>query len=97
MKIIKETILNMSVFQIKRKHFFLLLIVFSTQYYFAQESNLDYDKVKEVENYGRFRFIEIRGHTGMHLYSGEGLEGKLDDGYGAVEVRFGWQPSSPEH
>jgi lipid A 3-O-deacylase PagL len=87
----------MSYFQIKPKHFLLLLFVFSTQYYFAQGSDSNYEKVKDVENYGRFRFIEIRGHTGMHLYSGVGLEGELDNGYGAVEVRFGWQPSSPEH
>jgi Lipid A 3-O-deacylase (PagL) len=87
----------MSIFRYERKYFLLLLAVFVTTNYFAQELDSNYAKFKNEENSGRFRFIEIKGHTGMHLYAGEGLEGKLDDGYGAVEVRFGWQPSSPEH
>lgn len=57
----------------------------------AQEGSIDYQSVKDQENYGRFRVIEVRGHTGMHLYGGEGLDDELDSGYGAFEVRYGWQ------
>ena len=38
-----------------------------------------------------FRFIDIKGHGGSHLYTGDDLSDVLDNGYGALEVRFGWQ------
>jgi hypothetical protein len=40
---------------------------------------------------GKYRFIEIKGHSGNHLYTGEQLNNTLDNGYGAVEVRFAWK------
>ncbi|MFD1315116.1 acyloxyacyl hydrolase [Namhaeicola litoreus] len=46
---------------------------------------------------GRFRYLEIKGHTGGHLYTGNALADVLANGYGAIEVRYGWQPSDPEH
>ncbi|MDG5800689.1 acyloxyacyl hydrolase [Marinilabiliaceae bacterium ANBcel2] len=43
-----------------------------------------------------FRFIEIRGHTGSHLYTGDELSEVLGNGYGALQVRYGWQSNNPE-
>ena len=62
----------------------------------AQRDTISFDAVKDVENYGRFRFIEVRGHTGYHLYAGELLNEAVNDGYGALEVRYGWQSKDPE-
>lgn len=62
----------------------------------AQDSGINFSEVRDQSNYGRFRLIEVRGHTGTHLYSGEGLDDKLDSGYGSVEVRYGWQFSDPD-
>jgi hypothetical protein len=43
-----------------------------------------------------FRFFGIRGHSGMHIYTGESLEEALSNGYGAIEVRYGWQSNNPD-
>lgn len=67
---------------------------------FAQkkESNsIPYSSVQSEENYGRFRYIELKGHTGYHLYAGELLNDAVSDGFGSVEFRFGWQPNDKEH
>lgn len=51
-----------------------------------------YSKVGDpADNQGRFRSLEIRGHTGGHMYGGETLTSKLESGYGALEVRYAWQ------
>ncbi len=44
----------------------------------------------------QFRFLEIKGHSGSHLYTGESLKGALSDGYGAIEARYGWQSNNPD-
>lgn len=62
----------------------------------AQNETINYTEVQNVENYGRFKFIEFKMHGGSHLYTGEKLENALDNGYGAFEIRYGWQPSNPE-
>lgn len=49
-----------------------------------------------AENQGRFRTVEFRGHTGGHMYGGQTLTAKLESGYGALEVRYGWQSRDPE-
>ena len=48
------------------------------------------------ENQGRFRNIELKGHTGTHLYSGNTLTTKLSSGYGALEFRYAWQSRDDE-
>lgn len=48
------------------------------------------------ENQGRFRTLEIRGHSGGHMYGGETLTSKLESGYGALEVRYAWQSRDDE-
>jgi hypothetical protein len=57
----------------------------------AQKKVIDFDAVKEIPNYGRFRTLEIKGHTGYHLYNGTTLDETVDGGYGAIEARYGWQ------
>ncbi len=47
-------------------------------------------------NEGRYRTLEIRGHSGGHMYSGNTLTSKLESGYGAVEVRYAWQSRDEE-
>lgn len=63
--------------------------------FFAQ--NPLYTRVNDpTENQGRFRTLEIRGHTGGHMYGGETLTSKLESGYGALEVRYAWQSRDEE-
>lgn len=38
-----------------------------------------------------FRFMEIRGHSGGHLYTGEQLSSTLENGYSAIEFRYAWK------
>jgi hypothetical protein len=63
----------------------------------GQKNSISYDDIKDELNYGRFRYIEVKGHTGYHLYAGELLNDAVSDGYGSVEIRYGWQPKDPEH
>lgn len=49
-----------------------------------------------IENQGRFRTLEIRGHSGGHMYGGETLTSKLESGYGALEIRYAWQSRDEE-
>ncbi len=51
---------------------------------------------EDQENKGRFRYFEFRGHSGNHLYTGNTLSEYLKNGYGSVELRYGWQPNKPE-
>jgi len=74
--------------------FVLLLMVTAVQ---GQKKSISFDEVKDVKNYGRFRYLEVKGHTGRNLYAGELLSETVSNGYGAVEIRYGWQPSDPEH
>lgn len=74
--------------------FVVLIMVTVVQ---GQKKSISFDEVKDVKNYGRFRYIEAKGHTGRNLYAGELLSETVSNGYGAVELRYGWQPSDPEH
>ncbi|WP_132435418.1 acyloxyacyl hydrolase [Natronoflexus pectinivorans] len=53
-------------------------------------------KAQHMPSHRDFRFLEIRGHSGNHLYTGESLSEALSNGYGALQVRYGWQSSNPE-
>lgn len=72
---------------------FLLSFVLSLT---AQRDTISFEAVKDEKNYGRFRFIEIKGHSGYHLYTGELLNDAVNQGYGAVEFRYGWQPKDAD-
>ena len=69
----------------------LLMLFLSTTQALAQKKSIDFDEVKDIPNFGRFRTIEVKGHTGYHLYNGTTLDETVDGGYGAVEARYGWQ------
>ena len=45
-----------------------------------------------------FKFIEIKSHFGSFLKSDTALgnSGLLDNGYGGITVKLGWQPTDPE-
>ncbi|MCA0932690.1 acyloxyacyl hydrolase [Lutimonas saemankumensis] len=64
---------------------------------YAQSDTINFEDVKDVKNFGRFRYIEVKGHTGYHLYAGELLNESVNQGYGAIEVRYGWQNTNPDH
>jgi hypothetical protein len=57
----------------------------------SQKKTISYEEVKDKENFGRFRYLEIKGHTGYHLYGGTTLDKTVEGGYGAVEARYAWQ------
>ena len=48
-------------------------------------------------NSGRFRYIDIKGHFGKHLYAGQTLESEALSTYGSFELRYGWQPNGKDH
>ncbi len=63
-----------------------LFVYFSLPFYTYAQQEIDSN---------RYRYVEIRGHTGFHAYTGsDDLKPFLDSGYGAVDVRIGWQPSN---
>ncbi len=43
-----------------------------------------------------YRVFEIKLHGGNHLYTGQSLDDLLANGYGAIEVRYGWQMSESD-
>ena len=74
---------------------FVTLLI-GTSAFYGQEL-VKYEDVKDDKNYGKFRYIEVIGHSGMHIYSGETLADAISSGYGSFEARYGWQPSDPDH
>lgn len=83
-----------------RKSLLLVLALLFIMPILAQEEDgkkknkkepINYEEVKDKKNFGRFRVIDFRMHTGVHIYGGEGLNEKLDQGYGGTEIRYGWQ------
>lgn len=51
---------------------------------------------QQKESTRQFKILEIKGHSGSHLYTGKKLKEALENGYGAVEVRYGWQSNNAE-
>ncbi len=88
--------LNPSIYKISDNAYLLILLIFSMSTVLAQRNSISFDDVKDIENYGRFRYLEVKGHTGYHLYAGELLNESVDNGYGALEFRYGWQSKDPE-
>lgn len=77
----------------------ILFAALTSQTNFAQEKKelVKFEDVKDIENYGNYKFFEVIGHGGSHFYSGQTLEDALANGYGALELRLGWKNSDPEH
>ncbi len=70
-----------------------IILLFSFPLVRAQ--SIDYESIKDSLNFGRFRTIQISGHGGGHLYSGQSLTSKLA-GYGGITARYGWQSKDDE-
>jgi hypothetical protein len=68
-----------------KAHIFLILASLTTIFALAQNVDLS------DPNAGKFGFFEVRGHSGMHIYSGQNLAKELTNGYGSIELRYGWQ------
>ncbi len=64
---------------------YIVLAFFSCQVLHAQYA----------ESTNEFKFFEIKGHSGSHLYTGDELTDALENGYGALEIRYGWQSNNP--
>lgn len=73
--------------QLLKKCIFIILVLFSIEFVFAQ---------KKKSYAPQFKFIEIKGHYGSHFYTGDGLKDALSEGYSAIEARLSWQSSNPE-
>lgn len=59
---------------------------------FSAQAQLSEQEYYELDpNFGQFRYLQIITHSGFHIYTGEALEEILESGYGALEVRLGWQ------
>ncbi len=78
--------------------FLFALALLTTVYHtYGQKKIISFDDIKGEKNYGRFRYIEVKGHTGYHLYTGELLSDAVENGYNSLEIRYGWQQKDPEH
>ncbi len=55
------------------KNLYLILILFLSTVYMSHSQGVDFSKPGDVENSGRFRNLQISGHAGGHLYSGNTL------------------------
>lgn len=57
----------------------------------AQDTTDLWQRAKKNPNLGRQKFIEMKFHSGAHLYTGEELKDLLEKGYTSVEMRIGWE------
>ena len=96
---IKNSLYSKKTSFIKTTKFLLLLFITTSTNTFAQKKKelIKYDDVKDIENYGHFKYVEVINHSGGHSYSGESLGDAVSYGYAALEVRLGWKNSDPEH
>lgn len=77
------------------KKFKLLLILTIASLFICNGQDAPKEDAQEQLNEGRFRILQISGHTGGHLYTGQTLTNKLS-GYGGLTGRFGWQSKDEE-
>lgn len=64
---------------------FFLLVSFSETLLFGQSN----------PSYSDYRYIDIRGHAGANVYTGNTLAASLLNTYRSIEIRYGWQSSNP--
>lgn len=57
---------------------------------------LSYNNVLAQDNLvkNKFRTLSINGKSGAHIYSGKTLNDEIQYGYGAIDIRYSWQPST---
>jgi hypothetical protein len=68
-----------------------LLLVFSFAFVTAQDIESNWKSISSDPNYGGQRFLQLKLHTGSHLYTGQTFSDFLTAGYVATELRYGWQ------
>ncbi|WP_299187837.1 acyloxyacyl hydrolase [uncultured Aquimarina sp.] len=75
------------------KKLYLILALLTCFFSYSQSSSDNLENNPQ----NRFRFIEIKSHFGAFLKSDNALgnSGILDNGYGGVTVKLGWQPTNP--
>lgn len=78
-------------------NYFLFFLLSNPQFVLSQNDTLIIDNEKDKINIGRFRYVDLKGHTGFHLYSGQSLNDLLGLGYVSFEARYGWQPNNTKH
>ena len=74
----------------KYKNLIIIRILFGTQIAVGGDS-IKY--LNELKDLGRFRYLNIKGHYGKHLYAGRTV-GDLFDTYGSFKFSYGWQCQS---
>lgn len=79
---------------IKKDFYFNIFMRFTILFYFLLFTSCLF--AQEKNSFRQYRFLEIKGHTGNHLYTGETLKDALSNGYGAIEVRYGWHSNNPD-
>ncbi|WGH75122.1 acyloxyacyl hydrolase [Tenacibaculum tangerinum] len=77
----------------------IIFIIFLFQSFLTLSQENEVQRILNLDpTEQRYRFIEFRAHTGFHSYTGNvDLEPFLESGYGALELRVGWQPSKKDH
>ncbi|MBO9727618.1 MAG: acyloxyacyl hydrolase [Chitinophaga sp.] len=70
-----------------------LLLLFFGRCLPAQDTTDLWKRARLNPNLGQHKYLELKFHSGSHLYNGEELKIALDDGYRSVELRMGWQSS----
>ena len=73
----------------KYKNLNIIRILFGTQIATGQDSIEHLDEFSEIKDFGRFRYLDIKGYYGKHLYAGQTV-GDLFDTYGSFKFRYGW-------
>ena len=73
----------------KYKNLIIIRILFGTQITTGQDSIEHLYEFSEIKDFGRFRYLDIKGHYGKHLYAGQTV-GDLFDTYGSFKFRYGW-------
>lgn len=85
---------------------YLFTILLATTFYFgfifkafSQNIPTDFIATKSdsvQKNKVRFKYFELKAHTGLHIYTGENLVDVLEQGYGSLEMRMGWYPKNAD-
>lgn len=73
-----------------KNRFLILLFILIGWKLSAQDTTDLWLKAKRNPNLGRHKYLELKLHTGVHLYEGDELTNILDHGYNALELRMGW-------
>ena len=85
-------------FRLSLKHVLLFVVFLLSDFhniYGQEELQLEIED-KKKSDFGRFRYIDFKGHFGKHLYAGQTAGDELNN-YASFEFRYAWQPSDPDN